>query len=132
VSNKDKTPLPTHRINDPVSLSRRISGTRKKLTEQKKPKKAPGTGLSAVCHHRVESESNEKILRHQIELIKRCPLKGKDRLLVMDDEEIIRLVVGKMLQEIGYDADFAEDGENALEKYEGAMKAILLEQSLWI
>ena len=35
--------------------------------------------------------------------------KGKGRLLVMDDESI-----SENLQEIGYDADFAEDGEKAL------------------
>jgi len=129
VSNKDKTPLTTHWINDlvndPVSLRRRISGTRKEVNRAKKPKKSSGKWLIRI----MPSQSRRVMRRfsgHQIELIKRCSLKGKGRLLlVMDDEEIIRLVVGKMLQEIGYDFDFAEDGENALEKYEGAMRAIL-------
>ena len=47
-------------------------------------------------------------------------------------KRLLGWLFGKMLQEIYYDADFDEDGENVLEKYEGAMKAILLEQSLWI
>ncbi len=42
---------------------------------------------------------------------------GKGKVLVMDDEDIIRMIVGSMLGEIGYDAFFAEDGEEALRLY---------------
>lgn len=51
---------------------------------------------------------------------KRLP-SGKGRVLVMDDEKIVRDVVGEMLQFIGYKADFAKDGGAAVEKYKEAM-----------
>ena len=40
----------------------------------------------------------------------------------MDDEDIMRLIVGNMLEELGYTADFAQDGEEALEKYRKALE----------
>jgi len=45
------------------------------------------------------------------------PLAGKGRILVMDDEEIIRGVVGSMLESLGYQVEFAENGAEAVEKY---------------
>ncbi|MHA1732619.1 MAG: response regulator [Promethearchaeota archaeon] len=39
------------------------------------------------------------------------------RVLVLDDEEYIRKVVGKMLRALGYDVDFATNGSDAVEKY---------------
>ena len=47
---------------------------------------------------------------------------GRGRVLVMDDEDIMRLIVGNMLEELGYTADFAQDGEEALEKYRKALE----------
>jgi len=44
-------------------------------------------------------------------------LPGKGRILVMDDEEIIKIVVGQMLKNLGYEYDFAENGEQTVEKY---------------
>jgi PAS domain S-box-containing protein len=45
------------------------------------------------------------------------PLRGKGRVLVMDDEDLIRDVVGQMLEYIGYEPDFARDGAEAIERY---------------
>lgn len=42
---------------------------------------------------------------------------GKGRVLLMDDEEMIRKVTGAMLQEIGYTVEVAKDGSEALELY---------------
>lgn len=48
---------------------------------------------------------------------------GKGRILVMDDEEMIRMVSMAMLQHLGYTAEAAEDGEKMLEMYkEGALQ----------
>jgi len=47
----------------------------------------------------------------------------KGRILVMDDEEIIKIVVGQMLKSLGYEYDFAENGEQTVEKYTNAMSA---------
>jgi CheY-like chemotaxis protein len=42
---------------------------------------------------------------------------GTGRVLVMDDEEIIRDVAGEILDHLGFDVDFALHGEEALKKY---------------
>ena len=47
---------------------------------------------------------------------------GTGRILVMDDEEEIRDVLGKMLQHLGFDVDFANDGEQALAFYNQALQ----------
>jgi two-component system cell cycle sensor histidine kinase/response regulator CckA len=49
--------------------------------------------------------------------------KSNKKILVMDDEEIIREVIGEMLRHCGYEADFAGDGVEAIEKYSLAMKS---------
>jgi signal transduction histidine kinase len=46
---------------------------------------------------------------------------GKGRVLVMDDEDVVREVSGEMLKLIGYEPDLASDGEQAVEKYKEAM-----------
>ncbi|MFK5953123.1 MAG: ATP-binding protein [Desulfobacterium sp.] len=48
--------------------------------------------------------------------MKKCP-KGHGKILIMDDEEMIRTVVGELLKHMGYDPDFAEDGAEACKKY---------------
>ena len=45
------------------------------------------------------------------------PVKGQGRILVMEDEEAIIELLKITLPEIGYEVDFARDGEEALEKY---------------
>jgi CheY-like chemotaxis protein len=45
---------------------------------------------------------------------------SKGRILVMDDEEVVRDVAGIMLKRIGYDVEFADDGAEALELYKKA------------
>jgi CheY-like chemotaxis protein len=45
------------------------------------------------------------------------PVRGRGRILVMDDEALIRDVVGQMLEFIGYEPDFARDGAEAIERY---------------
>lgn len=45
---------------------------------------------------------------------------GKGRVLVMDDEEIIRDISGEMLRHIGYEVGFAKDGDEAIEIYKRA------------
>lgn len=45
---------------------------------------------------------------------------GKGKILVMDDEESIRDLAGKMLLELGYIVELAENGQEALEMYQNA------------
>lgn len=42
---------------------------------------------------------------------------GRGRILVVDDEEIVRNIAAKMLTRIGYDVDTAADGHEAVEYY---------------
>jgi two-component system cell cycle sensor histidine kinase/response regulator CckA len=50
-------------------------------------------------------------------------LSGRGKILVMDDEEVVRTIAGHMLAGLGYEVEFAESGEGAIEKYSAAMKA---------
>ncbi len=45
----------------------------------------------------------------------------KGRVLVMDDEELVRNIVGIMLKTLGHEVEFAENGEEAAAKYREAM-----------
>ncbi len=48
-------------------------------------------------------------------------LPGEGNVLVMDDDKMVCDVAGGMLRHLGYQVDFAENGEAALEKYREAM-----------
>jgi signal transduction histidine kinase/ActR/RegA family two-component response regulator len=48
------------------------------------------------------------------------PLVGQGKILVMDDEETIRELVGEMLTSIGYEVDNACDGAEAIALYQSA------------
>ena len=45
------------------------------------------------------------------------PAMGHGKVLVMDDEEMVREFLGRMLSRLGYEADFACDGSQAIEKF---------------
>lgn len=53
----------------------------------------------------------------------RKTVKGNGKILVMDDDESIRAVVGYMLQKIGCEAGFAKDGNEAIELYRKAAES---------
>ncbi len=42
---------------------------------------------------------------------------AKGKVLLMDDEEMVRAVVGEMLKMFGHEVECAKDGEEAIEKY---------------
>jgi DNA-binding NtrC family response regulator len=49
---------------------------------------------------------------------------GKSRILVMDDEQGVREIAGRMLKHIGYaDVEFAEHGAEAIKLYKTAMES---------
>ncbi|OHD13037.1 MAG: hypothetical protein A2086_08515 [Spirochaetes bacterium GWD1_27_9] len=70
--------------------------------------------IKQTNHIKTNKEKNEKI--------KNMTFSQKERILVMDDEESIRLVVGKMLNHLGYEVDFASDGEEAIDLYKKAIE----------
>jgi PAS domain S-box-containing protein len=51
------------------------------------------------------------------------PVHGKDRILVMDDEEMIRHIVSNILITAGYQVELASTGEEAIERYEKARES---------
>lgn len=53
-------------------------------------------------------------------LEERIMLAGKGRVLVMDDEDMVREVTGRTLRHLGYDVEFAGDGDEAIEKFREA------------
>ena len=44
------------------------------------------------------------------------------KILLMDDEESLRIVLGRILRNIGYDVELASNGEEALRRYKEAME----------
>ena len=48
---------------------------------------------------------------------------GEGRILVMDDEESIRLMLGEMLRYLGYDVQCVAEGKEALDRYQEAYHA---------
>jgi signal transduction histidine kinase/ActR/RegA family two-component response regulator len=53
----------------------------------------------------------------KVENTARATTIGRGKILVMDDEEQIRVVAGEMLANLGYDVEFANDGAEALASY---------------
>ncbi len=47
---------------------------------------------------------------------------GTGRILLVDDEEVIHQVVGKMLETLGYEVDGVYDGDRALQAYRTALE----------
>lgn len=45
---------------------------------------------------------------------------GKRKILVMDDEEVVRKLVRRLLQQMGHEVEMAEDGQSAVAAYERA------------
>jgi len=50
-------------------------------------------------------------------------IKGRGKILVMDDEEILREIMEKMLERLGYEPEVTKDGAEAIEKYKNAMES---------
>ncbi len=48
---------------------------------------------------------------------------GKGKILVMDDEPMVRQVLDKMLSRLGYEAEFARDGDEAIALFTQAQKS---------
>lgn len=48
---------------------------------------------------------------------------GKGRVLIMDDEQMVRDISGEMLRSLGYEPFFAENGTKAIEMYQKALSA---------
>jgi CheY-like chemotaxis protein len=78
----------------------------------------PGKGTTFFIYlPAVEAEKEIK----EIPAASSATRKGK--ILVMDDEDMILSIAGKMIKALGHDVDFAKHGEAAVEKYRSAREA---------
>jgi two-component system cell cycle sensor histidine kinase/response regulator CckA len=53
----------------------------------------------------------------------KIPLRGKGKILVMDDREVVRNAVKRMLSSIGYDVVLAREGSDAIAMYKKALQS---------
>ena len=65
--------------------------------------------------------ANKRVPAAEPETVK--PVMGQGKVLVMDDEEMVREVLDRMLSLLGYEVDFATDGSQAIEKFIKAKEA---------
>jgi PAS domain S-box-containing protein len=72
--------------------------------------------LPAATDNPLE-ENSEKRQEEEIQLF------GEGRILIMDDEEMIRKLAAEILTHLGYDFEFAKNGSEAVELYRSALEA---------
>jgi PAS domain S-box-containing protein len=80
-------------------------------------KSVPGVGTAFKIHLPAAGEE----LTDKLALEEKIVL-GSGRILVLDDEDIIRVLVGDLLTGLGYVGDFAADGDDAVRMYKEAME----------
>lgn len=80
----------------------------------------PGSKSGTSFHVYLPASEKQAITRRSD--AKRT-VKGNGRILVMDDDESIREVIGYMLEKIGCEAGFAKDGKEAIELYRKAAES---------
>ncbi len=78
----------------------------------------PGKGTTLYIYlPAVEQE------REAVQTAEHSPFVRKGRVLLMDDEELVREIAGKMMEVFGHEVAFAEHGEAAIGKYKAAIES---------
>lgn len=67
--------------------------------------------------------SRKPIPKKQEEGAVQSALRGRGRILIMDDEEMIRLLLNRILTGAGYNVELAKDGEEAIKHYTEARES---------
>ena len=55
--------------------------------------------------------------------VEQLPVFGEGKILIMDDEEMIRELAGEILWHLGYEVEFARDGDEAVALYKKSLKS---------
>ncbi|MCG2750331.1 MAG: PAS domain S-box protein [Desulfobacteraceae bacterium] len=72
-------------------------------------------GIGTTFHIYLPASDKTILEKEEVKL-----QKGQGRILVMDDEASLRKMVGRMLQKLGYEAELAKDGAEAIEMFKAA------------
>ena len=78
----------------------------------------PGSGTK----FHIYLPANDKTVKTVSRAAKKIT-RGKGRILLMDDEELIKKATGRMLKKMGYEVEFASDGLEAIDKYVKAINS---------
>lgn len=66
--------------------------------------------------------ASEKIIIEKEKIVDKM-LFGKEKILIMDDDDLVREVTGEMVKNFGYSAEFSKDGAEAIKLYKNAIKS---------
>jgi two-component system cell cycle sensor histidine kinase/response regulator CckA len=81
-------------------------------------------GVGTTCFiYLPASEKETNDVKPAKRHMKEKPVAGRGRVLVMDDEEMIRKLCSQMLIYLGYEVALSKDGAEAIELYQKAMKS---------
>ncbi|MGB2878150.1 MAG: ATP-binding protein, partial [Dehalococcoidales bacterium] len=72
---------------------------------------------------RIYLPASDKPAPEKEEAVAETPLRGRGKILVMDDEEMIREMLNQMLPPAGYEVELTRDGAEALERYRQAKES---------
>lgn len=83
-------------------------------------------GVGATFYMYIPAYSKETIgpeKAMRVEKVEEIPLAGRGKILVMDDEEMIRVILGKILTQLGYEVSYSKNGTEAIDLYLKAKKS---------
>ncbi len=78
-------------------------------------------GVGTTFH--IYLPASEKPVPTRKEVVAEAPITGRGRILVMDDEDIIRELLHDELTDIGYEVELTVDGAQAIEQYANAKES---------
>jgi len=75
-------------------------------------------GIGTTFYIYLPASDKNVLKKEEVQMIS-----GQGRILVMDDEAPVRKIMGKILKKLGYEPDYADDGDEAIRIYKKARKS---------